>query len=125
MSMRTRAYLLAAPWLLVCLGGASILGPKPSYADGFRLLDQGTAAIGQASAFAAQADDPSALYYNPAGMPQLSGVQLYSGVNLIGSSTTFTNLQGGTASGGPIGAVTNPPQSFLYATWSLNNVIPT
>jgi len=123
MSMRTRAYLLAAPWLLVCFG-ASILGPKPSYADGFRLLDQGTAAIGQASAFAAQADDPSALYYNPAGMPQLTGAQLYTGVNLIGSSTTFTNLQGGTASGGPTGAIINPPQSFFYATWSLSDVIP-
>jgi len=124
MSMRTRAYLLAVTWLLVCLGGATLFVPKPSYADGFRLLDQGTAAIGQGSAFAAQADDPSALYYNPAGMPQLPGVQLYTGVNLIGSSTSFTNLQGATASGGPTGAIINPPQSFLYLTWSLSDVIP-
>jgi long-chain fatty acid transport protein len=122
--MRTRAYLLVVPWLLACWGGAALLVPKSSHADGFRLLDQGTAATAQGAAFAAQADDPSALYYNPAGMPQLPGVQLYTGVNLIGSSTTFTNLQGATASGGPTGAIINPPQSFLYLTWLLSDVVP-
>jgi long-chain fatty acid transport protein len=123
MSMRSRALLLAAPWLLVCLG-ASLIVSKPSHADGFRILDQGTAATGQGAAFAAQADDPSALHYNPAGMTQLPGVQLYTGINFIGSSTTFTNLQGETASGGPNGAIINPPPSSLYATWSLSDVIP-
>ncbi|HTY78136.1 MAG TPA: outer membrane protein transport protein [Candidatus Bathyarchaeia archaeon] len=121
--MRARVAFLATPWLLVCLA-AALLFSRLAHADGFRLLDQGTAAIGQGSAFAAQADDPSAIYYNPAGMPQLPGVQLYTGANLIGSSTTFTNLQGATASGGPTGAIINPPQSFLYLTWSLGDVIP-
>ena len=59
-----------------------------------RIQGQGTAASGMGNAFAAQADDPSALHYNPAGMAQLSGVQVLIGGLLSGGTTTFTSPTG-------------------------------
>ncbi len=53
-------------------------------AAGLRVNEQGAKAMAMGNAFAAQADDPSALYYNPAGIAFLKGTQ----VNL-GSTTIF------------------------------------
>ncbi len=44
------------------------LAPAPAGASGFALFEQGARAMGMAGAFAAQADDPSALFYNPGGL---------------------------------------------------------
>ena len=63
-------------------------------AEGFRVLDHGAAATGQGTAFSAQADDPSALHYNPAGMTQLKGIQFSAGTLLIGGSIEFKSAQG-------------------------------
>ncbi len=60
-----------------------------AYAGGFGLDEQGAAAMGRANAFAAQADDPTALFYNPAGIGQLHGTQFSLGTTLISPSTTF------------------------------------
>ena len=40
---------------------------------------QSSKAAAQADAFTAQADDPSAIYYNPAGLTQLHGTQVAVG----------------------------------------------
>jgi long-chain fatty acid transport protein len=106
---------------LCCL--VLLAAPALAHADGFRIIDNGTAAAGQAAAFAAQADDPSAIYYNPAGLTQLPGLQVYAGVSLISSSTTFTNPLGQTARGGSDG-VANPPPVSGYVTYSLKDVAP-
>ena len=42
-------------------------------ADGFRLPDQDAFATARGEAFAATADNASAIYYNPAGISQLEG----------------------------------------------------
>jgi long-chain fatty acid transport protein len=96
---------------------AGLLAPAPAWSEGFRLLDHGAAAAGQGAAFAAQADDPSALYYNPAGMTQLSGFQIMAGTNLIASETTFTATDGQKVHGGANGLLANPPPSHLYLTY--------
>ena len=84
-------------FLLVSLALALLCAPSTLYASGFRILDQSASATGQASAFTAQADDASAVYYNPAGMTQLRGVQVSLGANLIGGSTNFRDAAGQTA----------------------------
>lgn len=96
---------------------------RPSVADGeaFRLLNHGAAAAGQGSAFSAQVDDPSALYYNPAGITQLPGVQLYFGTDLVSVETRFTSTSGATTRGGSDG-VANPPPSFFYVTSRLKEL---
>ena len=50
-----------------------------AYSAGFALMQQGTGPMGQGNAFVAQADDPSALFFNPAGISQLEGSQAYLG----------------------------------------------
>ena len=84
--------------------------------DGFRNPFQSAAAIGQGNAFAAQADDASAVFYNPAGMTQLQGVQHVGGVQLVNVDTHFRGLDGETTEndlGGPFGF---PPPLQLFVT---------
>ncbi len=91
-----------------------------AYGEAFRNLHQGTAATGQGDAFAAQADDPSALFYNPAGMTQLEGVQLYNGTLLIGGSYDFTSPDGQHFRGDLDGSIAMPPPSTFYVTANLH-----
>ena len=96
-----------------------LLAPASVSAEAFRILDHGAAATGQGAAFAAQADDPSALYYNPAGMTQLPGYQLMLGTNLVSSKTTFTGTDGRTVEGGTSNTIAMPPPSQFYVTATL------
>ena len=53
------------------------------YSAGFAIMQQGTGPMGQGNAFVAQADDPSALFFNPAGISQLEGSRVYLGSTII------------------------------------------
>lgn len=81
-----------------------------------RIQGQGAAASAMNNAFSAQADDPSALHYNPAGMTQLEGVQVMAGVLVSGGSTEFTSPTGVTARGDRNGSVAWPPPGHIYIT---------
>jgi long-chain fatty acid transport protein len=87
-----------------------------------RIQGQGTAASGMANAFSAQADDPSALHYNPAGMTQLRGVEFMTGALLSGGTTTFTSPTGVTATGDRDGSLAWPPPTHLYLTANLKDL---
>ena len=93
-----------------------------AYGEGFRLPYQGTAAAGQAEAFIAQADDASAMYYNPAGMTQLSGVQLYGGANFITGQFFYTSPEGNRFEGNLRQPVAMPPPGHLYLTGNLEDL---
>src|SRR5512135_3150752 len=64
--------------LLVLLFTAST-----SFAAGFRLPEAGAKAMGMGFAFTAQADDPSAIYFNPAGLTQLKGQNVMLGATYL------------------------------------------
>jgi long-chain fatty acid transport protein len=66
------------PVLLILLFTAST-----SFAAGFRLPEAGAKAMGMGFAFTAQADDPSAIYFNPAGLTQLQGQNVMVGVSYV------------------------------------------
>ena len=101
----------------------SLIWTTPAFGEAFRILDQGASATGQGAAFAAQADDPSAIHYNPAGMTQLRGVQFYVGTNLISDETTFNSFfTGNTVKGDFGGTIANPPPSQLYITANLQDL---
>ncbi len=53
--------------------------PATVLGAGFALVQQGTAAMAQGNAFVAEASDPSAIFYNPAGMNQIKRAQFYQG----------------------------------------------
>ena len=82
------------PVLLVLLFAAST-----SFAAGFRLPEAGVKAMGMGFAFTAQADDPSAIYFNPAGLTQLKGQNIMVGVTYVRENgnefTGITPLTGG------------------------------
>lgn len=57
---------------------------RPALAGGFLLQEQSQREIGRAfSGAAASADDPSTIFYNPAGMTELDGVQVTAGGTLL------------------------------------------
>lgn len=76
-----------------------MLAAETSFAAGFRLPEAGAKAMGMGFAFTAQADDPSAIYFNPAGLTQLEGRNVMLGgafVQLYGSTFEgITPLTGG------------------------------
>jgi len=58
---------------------------------GFKISEQGAKAMAMGNAFTAQADDPSALYFNPAGIAFLPGTQLNLGTLVIVAPQTEFN----------------------------------
>ena len=59
------------------------------WASGFQLNENGAKAQAMASAFTGLANDVSAVFWNPAGITQLSGTQVMAGVALIAPSFAF------------------------------------
>jgi long-chain fatty acid transport protein len=90
--------------------------PQTAFGEGFRILDHGASATGQAAAFAAQADDASAIHYNPAGMTQLEGIQFSGGALFIGGDVRFNSASGGKVKGGFDGTIANPPPTTFFLT---------
>lgn len=64
--------------------------PVSARASGFALESQGARAMGFSGAYVAQSADPSAIYYNAAGIAFLRGKHLYVGALFGGLSTDFT-----------------------------------
>ena len=87
-----------------------------------RLQGQSGSAAGMGNAFTAQADDASALHYNPAGMTQLPGVQNVFGTSLIGGTTEYTNPSGQHATGDRNGSIAWPPPGHIYITANLKDL---
>ncbi len=89
----------AAKWgsRVVCGLILTVLPARVS-ALGFRIPNQDAEAIARGNAFAATADNPSAIYYNPAGITQLPGQNLQVGdLNYFGINTHYQAAGGGTA----------------------------
>ena len=105
----------------IVLGLLIVALPALASAQTPRIQSQGAAAAGMGNAFAAQADDPSALHYNAAGMTQLSGVQMMLGTTLIGGTTDFTGPAGATT-GNRGGVIAIPPPSHFYLTANLKSL---
>jgi long-chain fatty acid transport protein len=83
-----------------CLGALlltifSLILPNQVEGLGLRIPNQDAEAIARGNAFVATADNPSALYYNPAGITQLKGQNLQVGVlNYLGINTSYDSPTG-------------------------------
>lgn len=106
--------------ILVVLVG--VCAPSPVLAQVPRVYGQGAAASGMGNAFAAQADNPSALHYNPAGMTQLRGIQTMAGGTFVGGTTEFRSPSGITATGDHDGAFAWPGPGHGYVTANLQDL---
>lgn len=79
-ALTTQSRLLVSSLLL-------ILAASSAFGSGFALFEQGAKATAMGGAFAAMADDPSAIFYNVAGIAQLRRSELLVG----GTAITFQN----------------------------------
>lgn len=61
-----------------------------AYGSGFQLNEHGARAMAMAGAFTGLANDPSAIYFNPAGITQLKGTQFLAGATLILPIASYT-----------------------------------
>jgi long-chain fatty acid transport protein len=69
-----------------------LLAPVMSYGAGFALFEAGNRGLGMAGAFTAVADDPSAMFWNSAGLAfQIDkGIQVVGGTTLIAPEQSFS-----------------------------------
>ena len=69
---------------------ALLLGTSLVFGSGFSIYEQGAKAMALSGAFAAQANDVTAVFYNPAGLTQLEGINVSLGTTLIFPTASFT-----------------------------------
>ncbi|MEL7835241.1 OmpP1/FadL family transporter [Fodinibius sp. Rm-B-1B1-1] len=70
--------------LLMCSGSA--------YSSGFSIYEASVRANGMLGAFSAYAEDASSIFYNPAGLGGLEGINITGGATIIAPRSTFRNL---------------------------------
>lgn len=73
----------------VCL---IFLGSSSAFASGFSIYEASVRANGMLGAFSAYADHASTIYYNPAGLGGMEGLNISGGVSLIAPRTSFRNM---------------------------------
>lgn len=101
------------------IGWICFLAPSAVSAQALRFQPQGASAAGQGNAFAAQADDGSAIHYNPAGLTQVEGFQAMFGTALLGGSIKYKSPSGRDARGDFGGSAVMPPPSHTYFSANL------
>lgn len=102
---------------LLIVSALALLGPQnPARAAGFTLYQQGTAAMAQGNAFVAEADDPSAIFYNPAGITQLKRPEIYLGAFVNYPDREFRGPGGQFAQTKPLFY----PAGTVYITYPFN-----
>ena len=97
----------------------AVMCPTVTMAQAIRLQPQGAAAAGQGNAFVAQADDASAIHFNPAGLTQVEGVQSIVGSTLMGGSIKYKSPAGLDTRGDFGGSILSPPPSHFYLSANL------
>ncbi len=73
---------------------AATLAAAPAFAGGFRIPEAGARAMGFAVAFVGLADDPSAVQYNPAGLPSIEGTRILLGGTSISTENSYRDGAG-------------------------------
>ncbi|MDP1994804.1 MAG: outer membrane protein transport protein, partial [Ignavibacteria bacterium] len=71
---------------------AFLLLCSTAFGSGFQINEHGARAMAMGGAFTAAALDPSILYFNNAGITQMSGFKLMMGTTLIAPSSTFRGI---------------------------------
>ncbi len=76
--------IITAACLIFCCSGSA-------FGSGFSVYEASVRANGMLGAFAAFGDHVSTIFYNPAGLGGLEGLQISGGISLIAPRTTFRN----------------------------------
>ncbi|MEN6487075.1 MAG: OmpP1/FadL family transporter [Syntrophobacteraceae bacterium] len=110
--MRGKCFLF-----VLLLGLAATIGTtQPAEGAGFALYEGSARGNALGGAVVGRADDPSAVYYNPAGITQLPGLQILAGATAIMPSTTVVRDDGTYHAQGHVWV---PPH--FYATYQFSD----
>ena len=105
--------LSSAAARLALIGGLlAVCGAGLAHASGTRVGFKDAFATARGNAFVATADNPSALYYNPAGITQLAGTQFAGNIYDIALSSDYSGAAGSASMDDGYIAVPS-----LYFTW--------
>lgn len=74
---------------LFLVSALTLVASSTAFGAGFSIFEQGAKATAMAGAFSATADDPSAIFYNPAGIAQLRRAELLAGGTAINFANEF------------------------------------
>jgi long-chain fatty acid transport protein len=109
-------------FLILCLLATASLFFSESRVsgNGFDIYEQSAKAVAMGGAFTAQADDPSAVFFNPAGITQLEGTQASVGACFVSPTMSFRS------DGNPVMG-TLPGETFRIKdhTWTVPNAYVT
>jgi len=86
---------------------------------GYQLNEHSARAVGMGGAFVARASDPSAIFYNPAGLAFQEGVNVMGGGTIILPSTKFKHSSGAFPEIEQEDQMYYPPN--LYGTYAIDN----
>jgi long-chain fatty acid transport protein len=88
-----------------------LIPASAAFAGGFQLNEVGARAMGMGGAFAARANDLSAMFFNPAGLAQQTGFGAYLGGTLIMPKSSYTSPAG--TSTDMVSQTFFPPNGYL------------
>jgi long-chain fatty acid transport protein len=109
-------------YLPLIIAAALAASPLGASASGYRFGSQSVAAQGTADANGAEGNDPSTIFYNPAGLSRLDGMQISMGATIVAPHSTFTDAgsahftgqpAGGTATSGYVPDAVAAPSFYL------------
>lgn len=113
---------LAIPTLLLCAGSYFTYAAAPANAAGFYIQEQSVSGLGSAfSGSVTNLNDPSTIYFNPAGLTKVEGTQAQLGVHVLlpkadltdtGTTTPITTTPGTEDGGNPYDP-TPVPNAFI------------
>lgn len=112
--LKTQNKLSAGGFYSLISWAAVLACPTSVFALGFALPDQDTFATARGNAFVATADDPAAVFYNPAGLSQLEGANMSAGAYGIVYKDKYHGAAGPIDSKTELGVL---PQ--VFSSWSI------
>jgi len=104
---------------LILAMSALMLLAQPAFAGGFMIGEQGARAEGMGGAFTGVADDPSALWFNPAGIAFQKGIIGTAGLDFIMPNNKFTYPPTGATYTAAKKTFVTPQGYLVYNTGSL------
>jgi long-chain fatty acid transport protein len=94
------------------------LAPERARASGFQIDEQDARATGRAGAVIADPRGASSVYYNPAGLAELAGIDVEVGASVVAPSTDFTAAADGSKTKADTQAFVLPQ---VYAGWRVHD----
>ena len=106
--------------VVLAVVAVALLAPAAGRGAGLELREQGAAAISLSDAVTARFDHPSTVYFNPAGMAFLEGLQVSAGITLVLPDFEYADPDGQLPDTENTNDLVTPPH--LYASWRINDM---